>query len=90
MEEGKGMMWCLAGVGAGIEMIVDKARSADLNLILDGCPMDCAWQILRNAGAPNVRRLRVTDLGIDKEKGVRAAEVQVAMVVDRALEMLRE
>ena len=90
MAEGEGMMWCLAAVGANIEVLVDKARGADLSLVLDGCPMDCAKKILDNAGIENAVQIKVTDLGIEKSKGVRATEEQVERVVLRAKEVLGE
>lgn len=90
MADGCGMMWCLAGIGAGIETMIDKAKSADLNLVIDGCPTDCARMILENAGIANAEPLRVTDLGIEKAKGVRATDEQVALVVAKAREVLAE
>ncbi len=42
MFAGCGAMFCLAGLGAGIEGMVQTARDADLNVVIDGCPMDRA------------------------------------------------
>jgi len=83
---GCGSMFCLAGLGAGIEGMVQTARDADLNVVLDGCPMDCARQIFEKAGLANYVQVRATDLGMEKVKGVRATEEQVASLAAKAKE----
>jgi len=88
MGQGLGTMWCLAGLGAGIESMIQTAREADLNVVLDGCPMDCARKIFERCGLTNYVQIQVTDLGFEKVKGVRATDEQVRAVVDRAKEAL--
>jgi uncharacterized metal-binding protein len=88
MAEGKGAMFCLAGVGAGIPNMVQQAKDAHLNLILEGCPMDCAKKIFDNAGLKNYIQIKATDLGIEKKKGVKITDDQVALVVSKAKEVL--
>lgn len=83
--EGLGSMFCLAGIAAGIESMVEQARSADLNLVIDGCGMDCARRIFEKAGLANVQSLRATDLGLEKKaKGTRAVDAEVLTVVNGA------
>ena len=84
MDDGKGTMFCLAGLGAEIEGMVQTARDADLNVVIDGCPVDCAGKIFERLGVENVLRLRVTDLGVEKVKGVRATEEEVSLAVAKA------
>ncbi|MCX5653151.1 MAG: putative zinc-binding protein [Planctomycetota bacterium] len=88
MFENVGSMFCLAGIGAGIPNMVQAAKAAGLNVILDGCPMDCAKKIFDNAGLTNYVQVRVTDLGIEKVKGVRATQEQVDRLVAKAREVL--
>ena len=88
MFENAGSMFCLAGIGAGIPKMVQAAREADLNVILEGCPMDCAKKIFDNARIANYVQVRVTDLGIEKVKGVRATDEQVARAAAKAKEAL--
>jgi uncharacterized metal-binding protein len=88
MFEGRGSMFCLAGIGAGIQGMVQQARDADVNLVIDGCPMDCARKIFDAAGIANYAYVKVTDLGIEKVKGVRGTDEQVKTVVARAQEVL--
>ena len=90
MADGAGKMFCLAGLGADIQGMVQTAKDADLNLVIDGCPMDCAKKIFDRAGVTNYKQIKVTDLGIEKTKGVRATDEQVGRVVGMAREALSE
>jgi len=90
MFAGQGSMFCLAGLGADIQGMLQTAKDADLNLIIDGCPVECAKKIFDRHGIGNYVQIKVTDLGIEKIKGVRATDDQVAKVVVRAREALTE
>ena len=90
MFAGYGTMFCLAGLGADIQAMVQTARDADLNIVLEGCPMDCAKKIFDRAGLTNYVQVKVTDLGIEKKKGVRAADSEVARIVAKAKEALAQ
>ncbi len=85
---GVGPMFCLAGLGAGIPNMIQTARDADLNLVIDGCPMDCARLIFQHLGLTNVKFIRVTDHGIAKAKGVPITDEQVQKIVALAQESL--
>ncbi|NLF33149.1 MAG: zinc-binding protein [Planctomycetes bacterium] len=84
MFEGKGTMFCLAGLGGDIQGMVQTARDADVNLVIDGCPMDCAKKAFDRHGITNYAQIKVTDLRIEKVKGVRCTNEQVAQVVAAA------
>ncbi len=86
--EGVGSMFCLAGLGAGIPNMIQAAKDADLNLVIDGCPLDCAKLIFQKIGLTNVKIVRVTDHGIEKAKGVKITDEQVQKVVALAKETL--
>ena len=88
MFTGKGTMFCLAGLGAGIQGMIQTAKDADVNLVIDGCPMDCAKKVFEKAGVSNYTVIRVTDLGIEKAKGVRCTQEQVDKVIAKAREVL--
>ncbi|HAK95993.1 MAG TPA: zinc-binding protein [Planctomycetes bacterium] len=88
MFEGKGAMFCLAGIAAGIQGMIRQAKDAGVNLVIDGCSMDCAKKIFDAAGIANYRYVRVTDLGIEKVKGVHCTDEQVERVVAKAYEAL--
>jgi len=88
MREGLGSMFCLAGLGADLPNMVQQAKNADLNLVIDGCPVDCGRKIFERHGLKNVQYVRVTDLGIEKKKGVPVTEAEVAKVVAKCKEVL--
>jgi uncharacterized metal-binding protein len=88
MAEGLGQMFCLAGLGAGIPNMIQTARDADLNLVIDGCPLDCSKLIFQKLGLTNVKIIRVTDHGIEKAKGVKITDEQVQKIVTLAKQAL--
>jgi uncharacterized metal-binding protein len=90
MFSGCGTMFCLAGLGAGIQGMIQTAKDADLNVVIDGCPMDCAKKIFDRAGVANYKQVKVTDLGIEKAKGVRCTPEQVARVVAKARDVIAQ
>jgi uncharacterized metal-binding protein len=67
-REGRGKMFCLAGLGADIAGIIKTVREAGQVIVLDGCPLGCAKGIMERAGLPLGRYLVVTDLDIEKVK----------------------
>jgi len=67
-REGRGTMFCLAGLGADIPGIIKTVREAGEVIVLDGCSIGCARGCMERAGLPLGRYLVVTDLGIEKVK----------------------
>jgi len=67
-REGKGKMYCLAGLGGDVKNIIETTRSADRILVIDGCPTDCAKKTLDRVGIGKYAFIRVTDLGLEKGK----------------------
>jgi uncharacterized metal-binding protein len=90
MKTGYGSMFCLAGLGAEIQGMVQTAKEADLNVVLEGCPMDCAKKIFDRLGLKNYVQIRATDLGIEKKKGVPITDEQIEKVVAKAQEALNK
>lgn len=87
-REGSGAMFCLAGLGAEIPDMLATAKKADVSLVLDGCPIDCARKIIEKAQLTNARIIRITDLGIAKAKGVPVTDEQVEKVYQEARRVL--
>jgi len=90
MDAGCGTMFCLAGLGADIDGMVQTARDADLNVVIDGCDVDCAKLVFERLGVANYVQVKVTDLGVAKTKGVRATDEQVAAVVAKVTKTLND
>ena len=68
-REGYGSGSCLAGVGGGIEKLVNAGRTADERIVIDGCPVGCAKKIMDDKNLPVDRYVLITDLGITKIPG---------------------
>lgn len=84
---GEASMFCLAGLGAEIPGMVQTARDADMNILIDGCPLDCAKKIFEKTGVTNYRQVRVTDLGIEKG-ALPVTDTQVEVVIDKTREAI--
>jgi len=80
-------MFCLAGIGGGVEPILAKTKSASQILALDGCPLDCVKLCLEKAGFTDIKHLRVTDLGYEKGKtGI--SDEAITKTMNKAEELL--
>jgi len=84
--EGKGKMFCLAGIGGNVSGIVASAKGADQVLVIDGCPMDCGKKTLEERGIPGFSHFRVTDLGMEKAKSP-VTEERIGLVVQKGKEL---
>jgi len=66
-SDGSGGMTCLAAIGADLSGYVESARSADKNVVLDGCAVGCGKKIFEARGLP-FTQLVMTDFGVEKKK----------------------
>jgi len=87
---GHGRMFCLAGLGADVPGMIQTARDADVNVVVDGCPMECGRKTFDRCGVSNYLPVRVTDLGIEKVKGIRATDDQIAAVMGHVRQALAD
>jgi len=87
-KEGKGKMYCLAGIGGRVEGIMKTTTSASSVLAIDGCPLDCARRTLEAAGIKGFKHVRLADLGFEKGKSP-ATDENIAKVEKRCLEALQ-
>jgi uncharacterized metal-binding protein len=81
-REGYGNGSCLAGVGGGIEKLIDAGRTSDERIVIDGCPVGCAKKIMDDKSLPVDRYVRITDLGITKIHGPAYDGSDVQIVVN--------
>jgi uncharacterized metal-binding protein len=63
-EQGKGQMYCLAGIGGDVSAIVKTTEAADELVTVDGCPVSCAAATLKRAGFDRFQHVVVTQLGL--------------------------
>jgi uncharacterized metal-binding protein len=61
-------MSCIAGVGGDVPPLVRTARSGRPIIALDGCPLQCAAQILARHGLRPRLHLDLSKLGVQKRK----------------------
>lgn len=80
-REGLGKMFCLAGVGGDVPPIVEKTKSAESRLVIDGCPIACAKKLLDSKGVVDYKYIQLNSLGYEKGKTPINAET-INRVVD--------
>lgn len=88
-REGSAKMYCLTGIGAGIQNIVDYSKTASAILAIDGCPVDCTKKLLEKAGFNDFVFMRITDLGYAKGKTAVTEDV-VNTVANQASNLIKE
>ena len=66
-KDGKGKMFCLAGLGAGLSGMIESSRSAKELIVIDGCPVACGKKTLDKVGL-SAKCFNLKDLGFQKGK----------------------
>ncbi len=89
MQEGKGSLFCIAAVGAGIPDKMERARKAGKRVVIDGCEDHCARKIMEKAGLPVDLHVDVTELGIEKKPAEPHLVLHTKRVVEHVAEALR-
>lgn len=85
-KEGYGNIACTASLAVSTPSIKKKVEAADEVVVIDGCPVGCARQIVERAGIAPDQEIVVTDLGIEKGGGLDLSEEDVETVVSAAWE----
>ncbi|MDD3044449.1 MAG: putative zinc-binding protein [Candidatus Delongbacteria bacterium] len=75
---------CLAGLGADLSGFVESAKSADLNVTIDGCGVLCAKKTLERHGVKPLS-FSMTELGLAKGKTPASDEI-----VNEIFKMIKE
>ena len=75
----KGManFFCVAGIGANIDGMVESIRATNKVLVLDGCSAQCAKKCMDRAGLSDYAHLVVTDLSIEKNHDFTLANADI-------------
>ena len=87
-EEGVGNIYCLAGIGAHIDGMVESARGAKRIVALDGCQVACAKKTVEHAGLKVTDWVCVTEAGISKNHEFQISRKDVALIAQRTKESL--
>ncbi len=80
--DGYGKMYCIVGIGAHIQPMVQSARDADGIVAIDGCEVCCARKLLEHMEIEPTRHVVVTQLGIEKNYETRWPSECVVRVKD--------
>ncbi len=88
-REGKGKMYCLAGVAAGIEPVLKNTKAAPGIVVIDGCPVQCASKVMQKAGFEGFKQVAIADLGLKKHESP-ATEENIAKVIAAGAKALAE
>ncbi len=85
---GAGRIYCLAGIGAHIDGMVESARGAKRLVALDGCQVACAKKTSERAGLTVTDWICVTDEGINKSHNLLLEQADIEFITQRAKELL--
>jgi uncharacterized metal-binding protein len=87
-QEGIGKMYCLAGIGAHNQGMIESAKSADRIVVIDGCPTACGQKTAQHAGLTVTDWICVTQNGIKKTHNLDIKSEDINLIVKRAKELL--
>ena len=87
---GVGRIYCLAGIGAHIDSMVESAGGAKRILALDGCSIACAKKTVEHAGLKLTDWVCVSEQGVDKNHSFFIEEEDVERITDLARELLNK
>jgi uncharacterized metal-binding protein len=79
-------MSCIAGVGGDVKPLVRTAKSGRPILVLDGCPLHCAAQILKRHGLQADKHYDLSKLAVKKRKHEDFDPQEAARVLRQILE----
>lgn len=87
-QEGVGRIYCLAGIGAHIDGMVESAKGAKRIVALDGCQVACAKKTIEHAGLRVTDWICVTEEGVAKNHQFKLAPGEINLIVRRTRESL--
>ncbi|MFC1958906.1 putative zinc-binding protein, partial [Chloroflexota bacterium] len=89
-EEGVGRIYCLAGIGAHVDGMVETASGVKRIVALDGCQVACAKKTIEHAGLKMTDWICVTEQGVNKNHSFFIEEEDVERITDLARELLNK
>ena len=89
-EEGVGRVYCLAGIGAHIDGMVETARGVKRIVALDGCKVACAKNTIEHAGLKMTDWICVTEQGVDKNHSFFIEEEDVERITNLTKKLLNK
>jgi uncharacterized metal-binding protein len=89
-EDGIGTVFCLAGIGAHIQGMIESAKSAKRIVAIDGCSIECAKKTLEHAGLTITDYVDITKEGIAKNKNFKLSQQDILFIVKRVKQELKK
>ncbi|VGO22856.1 putative zinc-binding protein [Pontiella sulfatireligans] len=86
-RDGTGSMFCMGGIGGLVEPIMNKTRTADKILAIDGCPLNCVKATLERAGFAEFEHLLITEQGFAKGS-TEVNEASIAKIAEAGASLL--
>lgn len=83
-----GRIYCLAGIGAHIDGMVESARGVKRIVALDGCQTACAKKTIEHAGLTVTDWICVTNEGIDKSHKLLLEQEDIELIIDKTRKLL--
>jgi len=84
-HEGKGRMFCLAGIGGHVSSMIASCMGADSVLVIDGCDVACAKKTVEHAGISVSKHVVITELGIRRNKNFNIDNNEIQRVIDACM-----
>jgi len=85
---GVGHIYCLTGIGAHIDSMVESAKNAKRIVALDGCHVACAKKTIEHAGLTVTDWICITEEGINKSHRLLMDEEEIELITQRTRELL--
>jgi len=87
----KAAIFCLGGLPTGAPTVLDKTHRVKRIVVVDGCPLNCAREIVEAAGfTPHVAITLVDDCGIKKGPSSQYTADDLALVTARILATIQD
>ena len=85
---GVGRIYCLAGIGAHIDGMVESIKGAKRIVALDGCQVACAKKTIEHAGLTVTDWICANEEGISKNHNLLLDQGKIELITQRAKELL--
>lgn len=87
-QEGKGRLYCLAGIGGHVSGIVETAKATEKIVAVDGCGVKCALKSLEAAGVKPTQHIVLTDWGFEKTANLFPESAEIKSAKEKIMEAI--
>ncbi len=88
-EDNIGHIYCLAGIGAHIDGMIESVRTTKRIVAIDGCSVACARKTIEHAGLQVTDWICVTEQGIEKNHNFSIEEENIRRISNLAIDLLK-